>query len=187
MKEIFDAVILICIFGFICVLVYYTTRFVSVKSVSMSQGKYLKVIDRVVLSKDKQLIIVEIGQECHLISMSAQNVQQLCVIDKEDLVLNEPIKLNVTNDAVQNMIDKILSLIKDTYGKVKLKNLTVTKKQTEKTEDTENLQQLFAKIDMRKRTLKENIKNSSVDTEFDFKLGKMGNEDNNGGSEKIKI
>jgi len=90
MKEFFEILYLIFIFVVICILGYLTARFLSVKSIGMSQSKYMKIIDRIPISKDKFICIVKMGDNCYIIGVSGTSISMLTSLKEEELVLNSP-------------------------------------------------------------------------------------------------
>lgn len=56
----------------ICVLSYYATRFLGSKYNAIHHSKYMKILDRIAIDKDKSIVIVKIGQEQKVLLLSAQ-------------------------------------------------------------------------------------------------------------------
>lgn len=64
---------------------YLTSRWLATKTVKMAQGKYMKLIDRIVLGKDKSVVIILVGQKKYLMSENAQGFHILSELSDEDL------------------------------------------------------------------------------------------------------
>lgn len=73
---------------------YLTSRWFAMKTNNLAQGKYIKVLDRVVLGKDKSIMIIEIGQKVYLLSDNSQGVSCISPLEESDLI---PLKQDANN------------------------------------------------------------------------------------------
>lgn len=140
-KEIFGS---IAIFAIICVMVYYTTRFVSQKSAGFMQSKYIKIVDKLIISKDKCLYILQIGTQYFLASSSGQALTVSNALDIEDLVENQPVNLT----AKVNLYDNISGAAKALWHKA-------SDYMNKKDESLCTIDELIAKVQNRRVMLKE--------------------------------
>jgi flagellar protein FliO/FliZ len=62
---------------------YFTTRFISGKSRKLLKGRYIQVIDRMPLGKDKNVVLIEVGDQKLLIGVTNQSINNLGQIDGE--------------------------------------------------------------------------------------------------------
>ena len=70
----------------ILVAAYLTSRFLAVRAKGMAQGKYMKIVDRIMLGKDKSFVIILVGQKKYLVSENPQGFSVLCELKEEELV-----------------------------------------------------------------------------------------------------
>lgn len=78
-----SSLLLIFVLVLILVAAYFTTRFLSVKGGNLMRGRHMQVKDRLVLSKDKQILLVEISGRFYIVGVSAQQMQLLGVVEGE--------------------------------------------------------------------------------------------------------
>ena len=64
---------------------YFTTKFISGKHGRFAKGKYINVIDRTIIAKDKQVLLLEVGDKHFLIGVTNQSVNVIGTIGKEAL------------------------------------------------------------------------------------------------------
>lgn len=134
----------IIVFAIICVMVYYTTRFVSQKSAGFMQSKYIKIVDRLVISKDKCFYILQIGSQYFLASSSGQALTVSNALDIDDLVENELI--NAT--AKVNIMESIAGAAKALWHKT-------SDYMSKKDEGFCTVDELLAKVQNRRNIFKE--------------------------------
>jgi flagellar biogenesis protein FliO len=60
---------------------YITTVFLASRMQMSSKTKHLKVVDQLILDKDKRIVIVEIAQRFHVLAFSANHVENLGLIE----------------------------------------------------------------------------------------------------------
>lgn len=64
---------------------YFTTRFISGKSRKMLKGRYISILDRMPLGKDKNVVLIEVGDQTLLIGVTNQSINNLGQINGEAL------------------------------------------------------------------------------------------------------
>jgi len=62
---------------------YITTKLISGKARRLAKSKYITVIDRMVIAKDKQILLIEVGGDQLLIGVTNQSVNIIKTIDKD--------------------------------------------------------------------------------------------------------
>lgn len=80
-KGIFDLITLLFSMGGIVVAAYIGTRWLSRNISPQSGSQTVKIIDRVFISQDKSLMVIQVINRYMLISVSAGSIQKLCDID----------------------------------------------------------------------------------------------------------
>jgi flagellar protein FliO/FliZ len=56
---------------------YFTTKFISGKSRKLQKGRYINVLDRMPLGKDKNVVLLEVGDQKLLIGVTNQSINNL--------------------------------------------------------------------------------------------------------------
>lgn len=70
----------------VVVMAYLTSRYVSKRYASMAMGKYMRVVDRLVIGQGQQLLLVETGDVIICLGVSGQHIEKLCQLSKGELV-----------------------------------------------------------------------------------------------------
>lgn len=70
----------------VVVMAYLTSRFVSKRYSSLTMGKYMQVVDRLVIGQGQQLLLVETGGVLICLGVSGQHMEKLCQLSKTELV-----------------------------------------------------------------------------------------------------
>jgi flagellar protein FliO/FliZ len=102
-----DLVIKTILFVVITVGAYYTTKFVGKRTISATKGKYIRVIDKLFLAKDKWLYIVKVGEDYHLLAVTNTGIRQICPLNSEYFVED----LEASTDQGENTFLKYLNKI----------------------------------------------------------------------------
>lgn len=88
--------IIICL-PFILLLIYLSAKIGGGKLQNMQNGKYIKILERVSISKDNSLMISKIGEKGYVMSSSQGKVEILLEINEEELTRIESSKNTNTN------------------------------------------------------------------------------------------
>lgn len=70
---------------FILILIYLSLKYGGTKLQNLQNGRYIKVLERVSLSKENSLIIVKIGEKGYVITSSQGKIEILMEIPKNEL------------------------------------------------------------------------------------------------------
>ncbi|OFI06817.1 hypothetical protein CLOACE_08000 [Clostridium acetireducens DSM 10703] len=97
---------------FIIFLIYLTAKIGGSKFESMQKNKYIKILERIPISKENSLLIIQIGSKGYVISSTSQSVEILLEIDDEEINKIKYFK------SLKNQID-----VKDYLNSTKLKYL----------------------------------------------------------------
>lgn len=76
---------------FVIFLIYLSIKLGGGKLQKIQNGKYIKVLERVSLSKESNLIVVKIGHSGYVISTTANKVEILKTISDEELLKLEQV------------------------------------------------------------------------------------------------
>ncbi len=67
---------------------YYVTRLISGRAMRMMRSQRMHIVDRLALTHDKQIMIIQVGNEAHLIGVSNAGISELALLPSE--ILEEP-------------------------------------------------------------------------------------------------
>lgn len=83
MNEFWTTFFYIVVLAAVLVGAYFTTRFISGKSSKMLKGRYIQIIDRMPLGRDKNVVLIEVGDKTLLVGVTNQSINTLGQIDGE--------------------------------------------------------------------------------------------------------
>ncbi|MGE5495266.1 MAG: flagellar biosynthetic protein FliO [Burkholderiales bacterium] len=83
MNEFWTTFFYIVVLAAVLVGAYFTTRFISGKSSKMLKGRYIQIIDRMPLGRDKNVVLIEVGDKALLVGVTNQSINTLGQIDGE--------------------------------------------------------------------------------------------------------
>ena len=73
----------------ILVLLYLSLKYGGNKLQKLQNGKYMKIIDRIALSKDNSIVVVKIGEKAYAISSSSKKIEILFELPKDEIIIIE--------------------------------------------------------------------------------------------------
>lgn len=86
LKETIELFIKILIFlPFIIFMIYAFFKYGGAKLQEIQNGRYMKILDRMPLSKDNSLIVVKIGEKGYVISSAQGKIDILLELDEEEI------------------------------------------------------------------------------------------------------
>lgn len=91
---------------FILGLIILTFKFGGGKLQLLQNKKYLKILERISLSKENNILVVKMGTKAFVVSSSHSNIEILREVSEEDLI-----KLEKSVESPKN--DKLMELIKN--------------------------------------------------------------------------
>ncbi|MEG2928848.1 MAG: flagellar biosynthetic protein FliO [Oscillospiraceae bacterium] len=68
---------------------YVASKYVARGSAAMGVSKYMRIVDRVALGRDRYLVIVTIGEKVFFLGVTDQNVTTLSALEATDLLEQE--------------------------------------------------------------------------------------------------
>ncbi|WP_291635458.1 flagellar biosynthetic protein FliO [Clostridium sp.] len=71
---------------FILILLNLSLKYGGEKLQKLQNGKYMKIIDRVALSKENSIVVVKIGEKAYAISSSSKEINILFELPKEEII-----------------------------------------------------------------------------------------------------
>ncbi len=94
MGEIIEILGILFVLIGVCVLAFFATKFIAKAYQLKGAGDNIKLRDRVMLSYDKSLVLVTVGDKTILISVAKDNIRLLCEVD-ENTLIEPPTSANV--------------------------------------------------------------------------------------------
>ena len=85
--------------GSVMFLAYVMTKFVGKKSSGMIKSKYMKIVDTLSLGFDKNIYLVQVGEQFVLMHMSVKGLEFICNIERE---LIKPTIANTPNESTKS-------------------------------------------------------------------------------------
>lgn len=113
--EIFKMVISFMLYvPFILFLIYFSLKFGGSKLQNMQNGNYIKIMEKVALSKENFIIVVKLGKKGYVMSSTKEKNEILTELTDEELI-------NIENKRVIPQYKDLNEFLKDAYKKLKLK------------------------------------------------------------------
>jgi len=76
----------------ILILLYLSLKYGGNKLQKLQNGKYMKILDRIALSKENTIVVVKIGEKAYAISSSSNKIEVLFELPKEEIIFIESSK-----------------------------------------------------------------------------------------------
>jgi len=77
---------------FILLILYLSLRYGGNKLQKLQNGRYMKVLDRIALSKENSIIVVKIGEKAYAVSSSSREINILFELPQEEIIRIENTK-----------------------------------------------------------------------------------------------
>ncbi len=71
---------------FILFILYLSLRYGGSKLRKLQDGRYMKVLDRIALSKENSIVIVKMGEKAYAVSSSTKEINILFELPKEEIL-----------------------------------------------------------------------------------------------------
>lgn len=100
-------------------LAYWGTRWFSSRYKTITDGKYIKILERTVLGKDRHLVLIRINEKAFLLGMGGQSIETICAMDANELgETKSSVKPADFNTILKDMISKnMFSFSKNIFNK----------------------------------------------------------------------
>jgi len=83
---------IIIVLPFILLLLYLSLKYGGSKLRKLQDGRYMKVLDRIALSKENSIVVVKIGDKAYAVASSSKEINILFQLPKEEILHIENIK-----------------------------------------------------------------------------------------------
>ena len=74
---------------FILLILYVSLKYGGNKLQKLQNGRYMKILDRISLSKENSIVVVKIGEKAYAISSSPKDVKILFELPREEIITIE--------------------------------------------------------------------------------------------------
>lgn len=128
MGDIFAFIVTVGIIAFVVAATFFTTRWMGTKMGIRSNSKNIKVVDRVLLTPDKSIIIVDILGQKMALGMTAQHIDKICDISDDAKVQERQMDINQSNfnnilkDTISKTLNKGKAVLEKNNNKIKEDN-----------------------------------------------------------------
>jgi flagellar biosynthetic protein FliO len=106
LKEIISIIISLAGIVFVLFLTYYCTKWLSIRTTSVSRSKYMNMIDKIPLGPNKYLAIINISNKYCLFGITDQQINFLRELDELNLTNNASLN---ENPSINIEFNKIIS------------------------------------------------------------------------------
>lgn len=91
----------------VLILFYISVKFGGSKLQSIQNGRMIKVLERVALSKDNSLVIVKIGEKGYVLASSNGKIEKLMELDDKELLEMESTKELPQYSSIKEVYEKV--------------------------------------------------------------------------------
>lgn len=100
---------------FILILIYLSLKYGGSKLQHIQNGKYIKILERVALSKENSLLVVRIGEKGYVISSTNNNIQILSEVSSEEISKIEETKIIPQYSSLKEFYEKVIKKKEDNH------------------------------------------------------------------------
>ncbi len=99
---------------FILLILYLSLKYGGNKLQKLQDGRYMKILDRIALSKDNSIIVVKIGEKAYAVSSSSKEISILFELPQEEIVNIENTKAIPQYEDMKELFKKHIPQYEDT-------------------------------------------------------------------------
>lgn len=160
-KDIWSTLFLLLVMIAVLLGAYYTTKFISRKSTQSTKNKYFKIIDRIVVSKDKQIIMLEVGDKHFMVGITNQAISLIGTFENGEILKETENEKNSTNKGVVNFITSLVKKAKEDQA-----SLYKARKELRKGTSSKGdiLEEMNRSIEQRKNRIRQQADNNDNDS-----------------------
>lgn len=104
---------LIVFLPFIIILIYISIKYGGGKLQDLQKGKYMKILDRLSLSKENNILVVKIGEKAYVVSSTQGKIEILFEVPEEDIFKIECSREIPEYHSIKDLINKLKSKKED--------------------------------------------------------------------------
>ncbi|HEY8890007.1 MAG TPA: flagellar biosynthetic protein FliO [Clostridium sp.] len=106
---------------FILLILYLSLKYGGSKLRKLQDGRYMKILDRVALSKENSIVVVKIGDKAYAVSSSTKDIRILFELPKDEIINIENSKDIPQYDDIKDLFKKHI-LKREVKEEVKYEN-----------------------------------------------------------------
>jgi flagellar protein FliO/FliZ len=99
----------------VLILIFLVFRVLGSKVNDINNKKYMKIIDRLQITKDNSIVIVQIGKKAYIMSSSAKGMEKIEELEEEELQVIDSMKKQSLNE-MQSVYNKAFIKLKGLKG-----------------------------------------------------------------------
>ncbi|MCE5220745.1 MAG: flagellar biosynthetic protein FliO [Clostridium sp.] len=111
-------------------LMFLSFKLMGTKLSAINNNKYVKVIERVQVTKENTILIVKIGQKGYVMTSTAGHMEKLSELSEEEINIVEEDKKKVAQEINENY-NKLILKLKNSFSKI-VKNIKSKEEKHEK-------------------------------------------------------
>ena len=100
-------------------LMFLSFKLIGTKLNNVNNKKYIKVIERVQITKENSILIVKIGEKGYVVTSTSGHMEKLSELSEEEINIIEENKQKVAQEMTDNYNKLMLKLKKSFYNVVK--------------------------------------------------------------------
>jgi len=100
-------------------LMFLSFKLIGTKLNNVNNKKFIKVIERVQITKENSILIVKIGEKGYVVTSTSGHMEKLSELSEEEINIIEENKQNVSQEITDNYNKLMLNLKKGFYNVVK--------------------------------------------------------------------
>ena len=93
---------------FILLILYLSLKYGGNKLQKLQDGRYMKILDRVALSKENSILVVKIGEKAYAVSSGSKEIRILFELPKEEILSIESSKEIPQYEDVKELFKKLI-------------------------------------------------------------------------------
>jgi flagellar biosynthetic protein FliO len=83
--DFWSTIVLVFVLLLVMLGAYFTTKFLSAKTKRMSKGRYIDIKDRMIIGRDKYIVLLTVGEQSFLVGVTNQTVSLIGTLKKEEM------------------------------------------------------------------------------------------------------
>lgn len=93
---------------FILLMLYLSLKYGGNKLQKLQDGRYMKILDRVALSKENSILVVKIGEKAYAVSSGSKEIRILFELPKEEILSIESSKEIPEYEDMKELFKKLI-------------------------------------------------------------------------------
>ena len=82
---IYTVIFILFFFG----VAFFINKYLPSRQRFLAKGKYIGVLDRVVLGKEKEIVLIELGEKISMLGVTGESINLICEVHTDELIEKE--------------------------------------------------------------------------------------------------